>query len=118
MPVEQKNCRTQAVAVLDQEGHRPLEEGRPSRRRHEMTAVLSDVADIERWTSAQGVLQQFPRPEALVAGFPDGFPFQTGNRLDTLLAFAAAFDHALEGLKSVDAVDLQLASGRHQGFID
>src|SRR5262245_3915250 len=84
--VEQQHRRLEAVAVLHDERYRPLREGGPARRRGELPAVVADVADVERRAAAQGVLQQLPRPDAVVAGLPDGVALQAGDSLDALLA--------------------------------
>src|SRR5262249_50259479 len=104
--VEQQYRRLEAVAVLDDEGYRPLEEGRPARRRHEVPAVLARVADVERRRPAQRLLQQRLRPDAVVAGLPDSVALQAGHRLDARLAALAPLQLALQRLQRVDAEDL------------
>src|SRR5262249_53356985 len=84
----QDQCgRPHAVAVLYDDGDRPAGKGRPARRRRELPAIVADVADIQRRAPPERVLQQFPRPDAVVARLPDGVALQARDRLDALLRF-------------------------------
>ena len=73
-----------------------------------------------RVASAQRVLEQRPRPHALVARLPDGVAFQASDGGHTLRLAAAlpALDHALERLQGVEAEDLQIAPRRHHHILE
>ena len=119
VPVQDQGRGAEAVGVFDDEGDRVPQLGLAdsAEGRAVIARVLLDVAGVSGLTPPDRAPQKVPRPDSLVAGLPDGVAFQTGHRLDPLgLALEVApFGHALERFERVEAVDLDVASGRHDG---
>ena len=86
----------------------------------EVPRILPDVARVDGVAAAQGVVQEIPRPGALVAGLPDGVAFQVGHGGDALrlAAAVAALGDALERLQRVEAEDLQVAPRGDQHLVE
>ena len=120
MAVEDQHGGAKAIGVLDKEGGRDPNhgDGVAERRRGEVASVLPDVAGVDRVGTAEGVAEHLPRPHPLVAGVPDGVAFQAGDGRDALACPVRGVGHALEGLEGVEAVDLEVAAGGDEHFLD